>query len=430
MDYLEKRDKPSITYILITFSVVFFTWGLLTVLNEVLIDQLIRLFELSYTASTLIDLTFFSTYLIVALKAGSLIKKIGYKKGILTGWMLATIGCFVFFAAIKIKAFELVLSALFLQAAGITILQVACNLYVVLYGSSSTSASRLNFVQAFNSLGTVIPSYFLVIVLTTFIKISENSRRYISSGKLYQLYTLEDYIHVPYIVLGSLMALFAIYLCYARIPDLSIEHQEPLNRMPYHPRRHVMHFPQLRLGAFAIFAYVGAEVSLHNYLVDFAKQNDAYYLGLAMIGRLAGAFLLTKVGTRQAVGFAAGMACLLVILAILTSGMGNVPIWSITLVGLFNSILFPSIFSLGINGLGKFSLNGSAVLIMSIVGGAVISFMVRNFSLMKGFPPELSRQLAFIIPVICYAYIVLYGLKLSRFPKREVPGGEVQSAIA
>ena len=191
-----------------------------------------------------------------------------------------------------------------------------------------------------------------------------------------------------------------------------------------------MHFPQLRLGAFAIFAYVGAEVALGSYLVDFAEENVKYYWGAAMVGRFIGSFLLLKVSLRAAVGFCGGMATLLILVSVLTSGMGMVPIWAITFVGLFNSILFPSIFTLGTNGLGKFSLDGSGVLIMSIVGGAVIPFVVRNFSQMKDFPPELSLQLAFIIPMLCYLYIVFYGLKLSKFEKNETVQNEITSHIA
>lgn len=395
-------NKPSITYIQTTFAVLFLMWGLLTVMNFILIEQLAHTFELSYSLSTLINYTFFGTYLIISLQAGSLIKKVGYKKGIIIGWMLACTGCFVFFAAVYLKAYNLFLVALFLQASGITILQVGANLYVVLFGKSETGASRLVFVQAFNSFGT-----FLAPLLFAFFKIDE------------------AHIHFPYLFLGILMVGFAIYLSFAKIPNINIEDKEPLNKMPFHPRRHVMHFPQLRLGAFAIFAYVGAEVALGNYLVDFAPDNVKFYWGAAMVGRFIGAYVLLKVNPRVAVGFSGGMASLLVLVSIFTSGLGSVSIWAITLVGLFNSILFPSIFSLGIRGLGKFSLDGSAVLIMSIVGGAVIPFMVRNFSDMKDFPPELSLQLAFIIPIVCYVYMILYGLRLSKFEKRDKPGKEL-----
>jgi FHS family L-fucose permease-like MFS transporter len=412
--HLESQNNyPSGMKIQLTFAVLFFMWGLLTVLNFVLLDQLAFLFKLSYSLSTLINLTFFSTYLIVSLKAGNLIKKIGYKWGIIVGWMLASAGCFVFFLSVNYHQYNIFLAALFLQAAGITILQVGANLYVVLYGKPERAASRLNFVQAFNSLGTFLAPSLIFEVVWAFVNLPDESRASLSKQAFLEIEA--PYVHFPYLFLGIMMVIFAIYLKFARIPHISIEDKEPLNKMPFHPRRHVMHFPQLRLGAFAIFAYVGAEVALNNYLVDFAPDNVKFYWGAAMVGRFIGAILLTRINAGTAVGFCGFIASLLVLFSIMTSGMGMIPVWAITAVGLFNSILFPSIFSLGIRGLGKFSLDGSAVLIMSIVGGAVIPFMVRNFSQMKDFPNELSHQLAFIIPVVCYAYIVLYGLKLSKF---------------
>jgi len=405
MNTSDQPASPSKFYIQAVFSVLFFMWGLLTVLNFVLIDHLTKLFNLSYSLSTLINVTFFSAYLVVSLNASRLIKKIGYKKGILVGWGLALAGCFLFFIAIISKNYQLFLAALFLQAAGITILQVGANLYVVLYQDDEKSASRLNLVQGFNSLGTFVAGFVHFIILSPS-AVSDND--YLS------------YLTLPYLTLGILMVLFGIVLYNSNIPDIKIANKEPLNEMPPHPRRHVLHFPQLRLGAFAIFAYVGAEVALNNYLEDFAEMNVQYYWGAAMVGRFIGAWILLKVSPRVAVGASAGAATLLILTSIFESGNGSISIWTITAVGLFNSILFPTIFALGVNGLGKFALHGSGVLIMSIVGGAVIPFMVRNFSLMKGYPQELCLQLALAIPVICYIYIGLYGLKLSKFKKRSL----------
>jgi MFS transporter, FHS family, L-fucose permease len=424
----EQKSTTTVRTIQVTFSVLFFMWGLLTVLNFVLIEHLAFLFQLSYSISTLINLTFFSTYLIVSLRAGSLIKRVGYKRGIIIGWLLSSLGCFVFAIAVYQRSYNIFLPALFVMASGITILQVGANLYVVLFGDSRTAGSRLNLIQGFNSLGTFFAPFLVFEALWALVKLPVDIRPTISKLELLEMEA--PYIHLPYLFLGILMAIFAIYLIFANIPQISIENKEPLNKMRFHRRRHVMHFPQLRLGAFAIFAYVGAEVALSNYLVDFAEENVKYYWGAAMIGRFIGSYLLLKVSIRSAVGFCGGMASLLVLFSIFTSGMGMVPIWAITFVGLFNSILFPSIFTLGTNGLGKFSLNGSAVLIMSIVGGAVIPFMVRNFSDMKDFPRDLSLQLAFIIPMLCYLYIVLYGLKLSKFEKNETALNEVSAHAA
>lgn len=388
------------------FGVMFFMWGLITVLNFILSEHLVYIFGVNYSLSTLMNLTFFGAYLIVSIPAGNLLNRVGYKQGILIGWIAATAGCFVFNAAVLLRSYYLFLLALFILASGITMLQVSANLYMILYGRADNSASRLNFVQAFNSLGTLVAPFLAAFVLSFFsqvpVEIMEGRER---------IEMLAEFAHLPYLFLGTLMALFAIFLYKAKIRHIDTSDVKPLNKITSLRRRHVMHFPQLRLGAFAIFAYVGAEVALATYLGDFASDSNVkLYWGLAMIGRFIGALALIKVSPHKAVGFSAIMSMILVIISTLT--VGGVSIWAITLVGLFNSILFPTIFALGVNGLGKFSEEGSAVLILFIVGGAVLPFMVKNFS-------YVNYHVAFIIPVICYFYIALYGLKLSRYEKEE-----------
>ncbi len=391
-----------------TFAVLFLMWGLLTVLNFVLIDHLRFVFGLSYAPSMLINITFFSSYLIISLHAGNLINKIGYKKAIIIGWMLACLGCFVFYFAVYVRSYQYFLVALFILAAGITVLQVSANLYVVLLGDKRSAASRLTLVQAFNSLGTFIAPLFASYVLAYQTHLPATIRGTLGTKDL--LHMDSAYVHYPYLYLGILMLVFAVYLWYADIPNIDTSNIEPLNKITSLRKRHVMHFPQLRLGAFGIFAYVGAEVALANYIVAYAPEKSQFYWGAAMIGRFIGSILLLRVSVRKAVTFCAGMAALLVIISIFTTQ--NVSVWAVVIVGLFNSILFPSIFTLGVNGLGKFSIDGSAVLIMFIVGGAVIPFNVLNYS-------YVSYKIAFIIPVMCYIYIMIYGWRLSKFDKRD-----------
>jgi MFS transporter, FHS family, L-fucose permease len=394
---------------LVTFSVIFFMWGLLTNLNFVLINHLSTIFNVSYSISTLIGIVFFSTYLIVSFPAGRLIQKIGYKKAIFYGWISATAGCFIFFAAVYFRNYLVFLTALFVLAGGITMLQVGANLYVVLLGERKTAASRLTLMQAFNSLGAFVSPILATSFLLFMVDLPIDFKNHLSKNDLFLMEF--PYVHFPYIFLGTIMALFGIYLWYAYLPQIETKHIEPVNEITSLRRRHVMHFPQLRLGAFAIFAYVGAEVSLGRYLGRIAEDSVGYYWGLAMVGRFIGAAVLNKVSPRTVIATCAGIASFLVVVSILTSG--EVSAWSIVFVGLFNSILFPSIFTLGVNGLGKFSVEGSAVLIMSIVGGAIIPFQVVNFS-------YVSHQLASIIVLVCYLYIILYGLKLSRFDKNRL----------
>jgi FHS family L-fucose permease-like MFS transporter len=386
------------------FAVLFFMWGLLTVLNFELIGHLKVIFHLNYALSTLINITFFSSYLVISLFAGSLIKSIGYKKTIISGWLLACVGCFIFYYAVYVGNYEYFLGALFVLAAGITILQVSANLYLVLLGSNKAAASRLSFAQAFNSLGTVVAPFFAASVLGYHTHIPAEVRKSIDVKDLLQMDAV--HVHYPYLYLGILMLLFAVVLFFANIPNIDTSNIEPLNKISSLRKRHVLHFPQLRLGAFAIFAYVGAEVALANYIEDYAKDLTKYYWGLAMIGRFIGAALLLKFSLRKAVIVSVSMSVLLILLSIVFTG--EISIWFIVFVGLFNSILFPSLFTLGVNGLGKFSIDGSAILIMFIVGGAVIPFNVINYS-------YVSYRIAFIIPILCYIYIGLYAYRFSRF---------------
>jgi len=411
----EKAKKLSV----FTFAVMFFMWGLITVLNFVLSDHLVYIFNLDYSVSTLMNLTFFGAYLIVSIPAGKILNKVGYKQGILIGWICATLGCFVFNAAVLLRSYYLFLLALFILAAGITMLQVSANLYMTLYGRDDNSASRLTFVQAFNSLGTLVAPFLASYLLSYVVNKPVSQLNAMDNASRIEI--LAPFVHMPYLLLGTLMALFAIYLYNMKLRHIETHDIKPLNKITSLRRRHVMHFPQLRLGAFAIFAYVGAEVALATYLGDFADDNNVkIYWGLAMIGRFIGAFGLLKVSLHKAVGFAAISAIILVLISVLTNG--SVSIWAITLVGLFNSILFPAIYALGVNGLGKFSEEGSSVLILFIVGGAIIPFMVKNFS-------YVNYHVAFLIPVICYFYMALYGLKLSRYEKEDSLVKEEQNTV-
>jgi MFS transporter, FHS family, L-fucose permease len=418
---LRTQPKTRNLNILFTFGVLFFMWGLLTVLNFILVKHLTEIFHVNYSLSTLINLTFFSSYLIVSLPAGSLIHRVGYKKGIFYGWIAATMGCFFIFLSIYYRSYNLFLGALFILAGGITVLQVGANLYVVLLGDRNTAASRLTLIQGFNSLGTFAANFLGPLIL---IKMVNLPNEYLNSLDKETLFQLEfGYVHFPYLFLGILMVIFAVYLWFTYVPEIETTQIEPVNKITSSRHRHVMHFSQLRLGVFAIFAYVGAEVALGNYLEYFADQNVPYYWGLAMVGRFAGALVLLKVTPRNVIAFCAGINTILVAITIFTEG--TVSHYAITFVGLFNSVLFPSIFALGVNGLGKFSIEGSAVLIMSIVGGAVIPFQVVNFSYASHQVPFIHHG-AFIILVICYAYIVLYGLKFSRFEKGRSRGGGLE----
>ncbi|MBC7451374.1 MAG: MFS transporter [Cytophagales bacterium] len=406
---ISQRQRLVLIFVM---AVLFFMWGLLTNLNLFLYQHFKVIFNLSYSVSTLINLTFFCTYLIVSLQAGNMIARVGYKKGILIGWLLACAGCLLFFISVKSHYYYLFLIALFFMAAGITILQVGANLYVVLIGDVKKAASRLVLTQAFNSLGAVVGPILSVKILSKYIDIPYS---YLSTQvPLLDKISMESpYIKDLYLILGALMVLFAIFLMLIYMPEIDTHLLEPLNKIASRRKRHVMHFSQLRLGAFAIFAYVGAEVALASYLDDFSPDHARNYWLLAMIGRFIGAIVLLFIPTNKALGSVALVSALLLTVTtfIPPEYMGyNYNI--VMCIGLFNSIMFPSIFTLGVNGLGKFSLSGSAVLVMFIVGGAIIPFNVRNFA-------YISYDFALLIVIACYLYISVYGFSLSQFTKRD-----------
>jgi len=403
--------------LIFVMAVLFFMWGLLTNLNLFLYQHFKIVFNLSYSVSTLINLTFFCTYLIVSLQAGSMIGKVGYKRGILIGWLLACAGCFLFFLSIHLNtyfpsySYYLFLIALFFMAAGITILQVGANLYVVLLGDVEKAGSRLVLTQAFNSLGAVVGPLISLEILSHFINIPYTALNALSVVDKASIEA--PYVKLLYLFFGILMVLFAIFLMFMRLPEMDTHLLEPLNKITSRRKRHVMHFSQLRLGAFAIFAYVGAEVALASYLDDFSPEHARMYWILAMVGRFIGAFLLLYIPVNKALGFvSAASAVLLVMTIFVPKELVEYNFYIVMCIGLFNSIMFPSIFALGVNGLGKFSLDGSAVLIMFIVGGAVIPFNVRNFAYK-------NADLALLIVITCYVYISLYGYKFSQYIKRD-----------
>jgi FHS family L-fucose permease-like MFS transporter len=208
------------------------------------------------------------------------------------------------------------------------------------------------------------------------------------------------------------MYVLTVFFVFVEIPEYSTESIEPLNKQSKAIRRsHVMHFKQLRLGAFAVFAYLGAEIALGNFLLTFFPEQTKFYWGAALAGRIVGALVLLKIGPRKVLAVCAATATSLLILSVLTSD--SISVWTAISIGLFNSIMFPCIYSLGLSGLGKFSEEGSAIMIMAFVGAGVIPFNAANFSAAFGY------KIGFIFPFMCYLYIVFYALRGSKFKKRE-----------
>ncbi|UUO24977.1 sugar MFS transporter [Colwellia sp. M166] len=386
-------------FALISLTTLFFMWGFITCLNDILIPHLKAIFALTYTQSMLVQFCFFGAYFLVSLPAGQLVKKVGYQKGIVAGLVVAALGCLMFYPAASMHSYPMFLSALFVLASGITILQVSANPYVTLLGPKESASSRLTMTQAFNSLGTTVAPYLGALFILN------------EAASSMSVAPSADSVKVPYLILTAALLLLAAVFAWLKLPHISsaeIQADEVLEGSAWQYRH-------LVLGALGIFVYVGAEVSIGSFLINFfgeaniagleesqAAKYLTYYWGGAMVGRFIGAVVMQKISANKALSFNALFALALVTIAILTSGV--VAMWAILLVGLCNSIMFPTIFSLALNGLDKHTSQGAGILCLAIVGGAIVP-------LLQGVLADLvGVQLSFVIPVFCYGYIVYYGM--------------------
>lgn len=402
---------------LVTVTTLFFMWGFLTALNDILVPHLKSIFDLSYAEVMLIQFSFFSAYFVFSIPSGMLIDLTGYKRAMVIGLALMGLGAALFVPAASVPSFPLFLGALIVLAAGITLLQVAANPYVTVLGPTKSSASRLNLTQAFNSLGTTVAPYFGSLLILSAAAMPAAQLHAMSPETLH-IYRLQQAssVKLPYLGLSLALILLAVVIAAAKLPSIP---QAVRSKSSRAAGDSVWKHRHLVLGAVAIFTYVGAEVAIGSFLVNYfgipaigglapdrAARLVSVYWFCAMVGRFIGAWVLRYVRTGIVLAFNAVAACLLVLISVTSSG--HLAVASILLVGLFNSIMFPSIFALGVAELGPLTGDGSGVLIMAIVGGAIIP------ELEGALADHFGIQLAFLLPAICYLYILFYALKGSR----------------
>jgi MFS transporter, FHS family, L-fucose permease len=394
-------------------TTLFFMWGFLTSLNDILIPHLKAIFDLNFAEVLLVQFTFFSGYFVFAFPAGKLVEHIGYQKTMVIGLLIMAVGAFLFVPAASVPSFPFFLTALIILAAGITALQVSANPYVSVLGPPQTASSRLNLTQAFNSLGTTIAPYFGSVLILSAAPLAVADIHALAPGALREYLQHEAAtVKVPYIGIG--IALLALALVIARFRLPAIKDAEHVSAEDLRRAGSIWKRGHLVKGALGIFLYVGAEVAIGSFLINYFSQPDTgamtqksagFYLSLywmsAMVGRFIGAAVLKTVRTGPLLGWVALVAFVLVSTSMLSYGW--IAVWTIILVGLFNSVMFPSIFTLGIAQLGPLTGEGSGLLIAAIVGGAIV--------------PELEGMLAdkigihhaFVIPALCYLYIAFYG---------------------
>jgi FHS family L-fucose permease-like MFS transporter len=391
---------------LLFLTTLFFMWGFMTSLNDILIPHLRNAFALSYTQAMLIQFCFFGAYALVSLPAGKLLEKIGYQRGIVAGLLIAGLGCWLFWPAAALLSYPLFLGALFVLAAGITVLQVSANPYVAALGPASTASSRLTLTQAFNSLGTTVGPLIGGVLILGFATTAPELGVSSALGA--------DTVQLPYLMLGGLFVMLALVFALISLPVLDIE--SGANAAVRATGVTAWSFRQLRFGTVAIFVYVGAEVAIGSFLINFLGESHiaglseaaaapyvGYYWGGAMVGRFIGALVMRSISAGKVLAFNALLAVVLVTLAMFSEG--SIAVWSILAVGLCNSIMFPTIFSLAVTGLGPHTSQGSGLLCMAIVGGALLPVVQGMIADASGI------QAGFALPVLCYLYICYYGWK-------------------
>ncbi|SMD11308.1 sugar MFS transporter [Pedobacter nyackensis] len=446
------QSGQSYTTPLISLTFLFFMWGFITCMNDILIPHLKGLFVLSYLEAMLVQFCFFGAYFtgsliyfLISYFKGDPINKIGYKNGLLLGLIISALGCLMFYPAATLSVYGLFLAAFFVLGLGFTLLQITANPYVSLLGKESTASGRLNLVQAFNSFGTTIAPILGGYLIFHF---------FATEGTL-----SAEATKMPYLIFFGVFVLLTFFIYKVKLPAFK-GHESELDGLG------ALRFPQLKRGAFAIFFYVGAEVTIGSFMISFLEHGDitgmketvaknflSLYWGGAMIGRFLGAIsmsdalsqgkkmlymVLVCVGlfvliyaivdlsfeqmqwfllfiAANLIGFTIGKSSpalmlslfatvniVLLLVTVMTGGA--LSMWCLVGVGLFNSIMWSNIFTLSISGLGEYKSQGSSLLVMAILGGAVIP------PLQGSLADTVGIQLSFLIPVVCYVYITYFGL--------------------
>ena len=428
------ETKHKYTSAFITVTSLFFMWGFITVFVDSLVPRLQEVFEIDPGKAGLFQTAFFCAYGLVSIPAGMVLAKIGYKKGIILGLSIIAIGCLLYYPAAGGRMFGLFLLAFFTTASGMAFLQVAANPYVAVLGPEKTASSRLNLAQAFNSLGTTIaPILGAVLILSDNIMTSEEISALPKLERTSYYANEAAAVQTPFLYVALALVILAGIILLIKLPKL-------LNESPKAGFLKALSFPQLKYGAIAIMLYVGAEVAIGTYAVkyfqsmdlanaiknsgvmssiaglwldDLSKVDDkaivgafvfVYWMG-AMVGRFIGSAIMTFIKPYKVLFTFTGIVICLLLTSIFT--MGFVSMWSLLFIGLFNSIMFPTIFTMSIEGLGEYKPQGSGILCSAIIGGAlapVLGFLATSF----------GYKVALIFPIVCYLYINYFARRIGK----------------
>ena len=396
-------------------ATLFFMWGFITVINGTLLPHLRSVFDLSYTQTTLIESVWFIAYFFASIPSAKLIERVGYQKSMVIGLGMMAVGALIMVPAARLPSYGVTLFALFVIASGITLLQVASNPYVAVVGKPETASSRLNLVQAFNSAGATLAPLFggyLILGRTTSGTASAGAPVLTAAEKLADAQS----VVLPYVIVAIVLAVLAVVIARFPLPAMGAATQR--SAKADRKGQSLWQHRNLVFGIPAIFIYLIAEIGVGNLFINFVSQPDignlthqqaSNYLfllwGGMMVGRLVGAFVMQKVDAGHVLAVASIGATLVMLVAAFTTG--HVAMWALISVGLFHSIMFPTIFTLGIRGLGPLTEEGSGLLIMAIAGGALVivqGWLADNYGL----------QTSFLLTAACELYVLFYALWGSR----------------
>ena len=407
-------------YPFILVTSLFFMWGFVHNLDPILIPHLKKSFSLSTLQSSLVDSAVFIAYFVMALPAGFIMKKYGYKSGIITGLMLFAIGSFLFIPAANTQQYLFFLMALFIIACGLTILETAANPYASLLGDPATATQRLNFAQSFNGLAaTMAPIIGARIILTKGFS-DEELNAMTAAARQVALASEASSVKMPYMILGSIILVIAILFALIKLPEITDDESHVAGKNIFHAFRH----RHLRWAVAAQFFYVGAQVCVFSFFILYAvkaagidRVKAADYLGWGcgmafMIGRFAGTFFMRFIKPAKLLALYSFLNTLLCAVAIFSHGL--IAVYAVIGIAFFMSLMFPTIFSLGIKDLGGDAKYGSSLIVMSIVGGAIMPPMMAQISDVTG-----NIQNGYIIPLLCFVVVFLFGWKGHKVIKNE-----------
>jgi FHS family L-fucose permease-like MFS transporter len=416
------KNKYFLPFIMITS--LFFMWGFVHNLDPILIPHLKRSFSLNNLQSSLVDSSVFIAYLLMAIPAGILVKNYGYKSGIITGLLLFAAGSFLFIPAADTGQYLFFLGALFIIACGLTILETVANPYVSLLGNPETATSRLNFAQSFNGLAASIAPIIGARLILTEGSSDEELNAMTESARQLALAAEASSVKTPYLILGGIILAIALIFYFIRLPEIKQDDEQGESKNAFHALRH----KHLSWAVAAQFFYVGAQVCIFSFFILYAvevaeidKVVAADYLGWGcglafMLGRFIGVFFMRFIASERLLAIYSVLCILLCLPAIFMHGF--IAIYSVIGISFFMSIMFPTIFSLGIKGLGKDTEYGSSLIVMAIVGGAVLPLIFGYISDLTG-----SLQFGHVVSLVCFMVTLAFALKGHKIVKNKISNG-------